>query len=280
MRTKHGSLPSEYLECFEQLNEAAIATKLNYMLVGATARDLVMEYVYGIESPRKTYDMDISIFVDSWDAFEEFKTRLSESNFETDPRIAQRMTYTPSSGIRVKLDLVPFGGVSDANGDLSWPSSGDFKMSVLGFDEAFDSKLIIQTESDIEIPAISPEGFCLLKLIAWLDRPRNIRKKDAQDIHFILSNYERLDNNQHAIYDEGFAEQYDFDPDKAIAAKLGHEVRKLCLEKTTEYLISKLFSEQQEVLLEELARDMSSMAENNFELLTALKNSFLIEQAT
>jgi predicted nucleotidyltransferase len=277
MRTKHGSLPLEYMECFEQLNKAAKATKLNYMLVGATARDLVMEYVYGIESPRKTYDIDISIFVDSWDAFEEFKARLSESNFEADPRIAQRMIYTPSSGIRVKLDLVPFGGVSDANGDLSWPPKGDFKMSVLGFDEAFNTKLIIQTENDIEIPAISPEGFCLLKLIAWLDRPSNIRKKDAQDIHFILSNYERLDNNQHAIYDEGFAERFDFDPDKATAAKLGFEIKRLCSEKTLGYLINKLFTDKEEILLEELAREMSNQNERNFDLLIALKTSFLMD---
>ena len=69
MHAKHGDLPDEYIECFEELNKAAKSTKLKYMLVGATARDLVMEYVYGIASPRRTYDIDISIYVDSWDAF-------------------------------------------------------------------------------------------------------------------------------------------------------------------------------------------------------------------
>jgi len=248
------------------------------MLVGATARDLIMEYVYGIQSPRMTYDIDISIYVDSWGAFEEFKTQLKSGGFTADSRIAQKLTFNTSTKETVKLDLVPFGGVSDSSGDISWPPDGDFKMSVLGFSEAFES-IVIASVNDSEIPVISLEALCLLKLIAWLDRPRNIRQKDAQDIHFILSNYIKVENNQHAIYDDGFAEQYDFDPDMAIAAKLGHELKSLCSEPTTEYLVLNLFSEKQEVTLEELARDMSSLADTNLEMLTAFKNSFLVEQA-
>ena len=73
MRTEHGDLREEYLECFEYLNKAAKDVDLRYMLVGATARDLVMQCVYGIESPRRTYDIDISILVDSWEIYDDFK---------------------------------------------------------------------------------------------------------------------------------------------------------------------------------------------------------------
>lgn len=277
MKAEHGSFPKPYLECIESLNKAAKETQIRYILIGATARDLIMEYVYGIQSPRMTYDIDISIYVDSWESFEEFKSQLGNKGFTAHPRIAQKLNFTASTQEKVELDLVPFGGVSDASGDISWPPNGDFKMSVLGFSEALES-ITIATIANTEIPVISLEALCLLKLIAWLDRPRNRRQKDAKDIDFILSNYIKIENNQHAIYDDGFAEEYDFDLDMAIAAKLGHEVKKLCSETTTEYLINKLFSEQQEITLEELAREMSSLADTNLKLLTAFKNNFSAEQ--
>ena len=156
MKAEYGIFPKPYLECIKALNSVAKEIKIKYMLIGATARDLVMEYVYGIQSPRMTYDIDISIYVDSWDSFEEFKTRLKSRGFTADLRIAQKLTYIASTEELVKLDLVPFGGVSDTGGNIHWPPDGDFKMSVLGFSEAFES-ITMASVADTEIPVISLE---------------------------------------------------------------------------------------------------------------------------
>ncbi len=275
MRTEHGDFREEYLDCFEYLNKAAKDVDLRYMLVGATARDLVMQCVYGIESPRRTYDIDISILVDSWEIYDDFKNHLKQNKFVAHKSVSHKLIFTASSNLQIQLDLLPFGSISDESGDISWPPKGDFKMSILGFAEAFNHALAIETNRGVSIPVVSPEGFCLLKIVAWLDRLGNVRRKDAEDIYFVLSNYEKLGDNQHAIYEEGFAEKYDFDPDLAIAAKLGEKIRELSSERTSKFITAELFTDETEILLEELASEMSKQKERNLDLLTALKTEFL-----
>jgi predicted nucleotidyltransferase len=43
--------------------------KIRYMLVGATARDLLLYHVFGHAVTRATYDLDFAILVDSWEQF-------------------------------------------------------------------------------------------------------------------------------------------------------------------------------------------------------------------
>ena len=50
--------------------------KIRYMLVGATARDLLLYHVFGHPVTRATYDLDFAILVDSW---EQFAIQLSRS---------------------------------------------------------------------------------------------------------------------------------------------------------------------------------------------------------
>ncbi len=47
-------ISDEYIECFEKLEQAASQTHTDYLLIGATARDLIMESVYGIKAKRQT----------------------------------------------------------------------------------------------------------------------------------------------------------------------------------------------------------------------------------
>ena len=46
------------------------------MLVGATARDLLLFHVYGHAVIRATYDLDFAILVDSWEQFGSVKQLL------------------------------------------------------------------------------------------------------------------------------------------------------------------------------------------------------------
>jgi predicted nucleotidyltransferase len=47
-----------------------------YMLVGATARDLILHHVFGERVTRATYDLDFAILVDSWEQFAYVKQLL------------------------------------------------------------------------------------------------------------------------------------------------------------------------------------------------------------
>jgi len=63
-------------------------------------------------------------------------------------------------------------------------------MSVVGFQDALDNAdwLTIGKEEKLELPVASPEGFALLKLVAWSERDAQTRRKDAADIAYLASN--------------------------------------------------------------------------------------------
>jgi predicted nucleotidyltransferase len=275
MRIRHGELPDSYIECFEKLNTASKDVGLEYMLIGATARDLVIEHVYGITPIRRTYDIDISLYVNSWEKFDEFKKALGEADFIPNLKTAHKMSFSPSNSEEVlQLDLVPFGPISDVQGDISWPPNFDFKMSVLGFDEAFKSKLLVDTNKETVIPVVSIEGLFLLKLIAWLDRGYNLRKKDAQDLGFVMDNYEHLDGMIDTLIDEDCAEDYDFDLTKIAAAKLGREIKSICSDQTHKYISTSLLAGDKQDTLEQLANEMSRNPEHNLTQLLIFKEIF------
>ena len=67
-----------------------------YMLVGATARDLLLYHVFGHAVTRATYDLDFAILVDSWDRFAIVKQLFLDTPGFTDKgRSGQRLYYQP-----------------------------------------------------------------------------------------------------------------------------------------------------------------------------------------
>ena len=52
------------------LQAAAEPAGVNFLLVGATARDLMLRYAHGIEPARQTVDVDFAVMVNSWPSFE------------------------------------------------------------------------------------------------------------------------------------------------------------------------------------------------------------------
>lgn len=275
-------IPESYMGCFKCIELAAKETSTAYMLVGATARDLLFESA-GIKSQRLTYDIDISLSVDSWASFEQFKSSLVRQGFKTTPNSQQRLSYVnpmvSESLDKVLLDVVPHGGVNDQNSDINWPPDGAIKMCVFGFQEAYENRLDLTPQPGLTIPVVSVPGLCLLKLVAWLDRPSNIRTKDALDIKFLLSNYELLNDIRESVFKEGFAEQQNFDLDNACAAKLGNDVRTISSDSTTEFLHSKLFDTANEPTLEQFVMEMSNRDETqvkqNYQIIAAFRDGYM-----
>jgi predicted nucleotidyltransferase len=52
--------------------------KIRYMLVGATARDLLLYHVFGHAVTRATYDLDFAILAGSWEQFAILKWRYAQ----------------------------------------------------------------------------------------------------------------------------------------------------------------------------------------------------------
>jgi predicted nucleotidyltransferase len=206
----------------------ALAQKLgySYLLVGATARDMLMSHVFGIESRRATHDVDFAIALEDWDRFHLLRNALVESgNFAPADNKAHLLYYKPGEhGQAYPLDLIPFGGVEQEAHQIAWPPDMSVVMNVTAYAEALESALEVDLGSGLVIRVVSIPALAALKLLAWNDRGLQ-DNKDAQDLFFLLQYYHDAGNIDR-LYGDALVllEACEFDLTAAGATLLGYDV--------------------------------------------------------
>jgi predicted nucleotidyltransferase len=169
------------------------------MLVGANARRLGFDIPFGFPSPRSTQDWDFAAPMQDWAAFARFYTTAvqgSASLFRPGGP-AHRIIH---QRIGIMIDLVPFGQLTEGTGQIRWPQS-DQVMSVLGFEEAFESCIRVPLPNDAEIRVVTPALLVALKLVAFSERGGK-SSRDLHDIWFIMERYAWPPTNEARAYDE------------------------------------------------------------------------------
>jgi predicted nucleotidyltransferase len=192
------------LELLRKLTDSFNKMGREFYVIGATARDIVMQQLLDTESRRRTRDLDIAIAIPDWDTFEEVKQKLIADGFEKSMDMQQRFFYGD-----YELDIVPYGVVAKEDDNIYWPPEEVVAMSVKGFDEVLSEAITVSIDDEFKVKIASLHGLFLLKFNAWLDRNAKT-SKDAEDMSFILSNYfmANLDREMHQeVYDwENFDE--------------------------------------------------------------------------
>lgn len=189
------------------INYEATSRGMLFFVVGATARDIVLNHCHAIWSGRATRDLDIGVDVVGWDEFRQLSDALIATGKFIADREPHRLIY---SGFPV--DIVPYGSVSSDNQTISWPPDHQMVMSIMGFQEAYDYSFTVRLSDDpvldVKVPTIP--GMVMMKLISWNDR-YPARPKDAEDLLFLMDNYaeagnlDRLyDNEVELLTEEGF----------------------------------------------------------------------------
>lgn len=183
------------VELLRKLTDSFSKMDKEFYVIGATARDIVMQQLLDTESKRRTRDLDIAIAIPDWDAFEQVKQSLIVDGFEKSRDIQQRFYYG-----EYELDIVPYGVVAKDDDNIYWPPDEVVAMSVKGFDEVLSEAITVSIDDDFKIKIASLHGLFLLKFNAWLDR-NSKTSKDAEDMSFIFSNY-FLANLEREIHQE------------------------------------------------------------------------------
>ena len=214
-------------ECLQHLSQCATKLGLEFIVVGASARDLIFRNVFGIDAPRATLDVDLGIKVESWDRLREFTNALIGSKrFTQDNHTRHRLVYYQSG---LPVDLIPFGGLESPKGAIAWPPDGSPAMSTFGFAEALESsvKFKVGGAADVVVNLATPPAMACMKFIAWGERPEE-RATDAADILFMAKYYGDA-GNESALYDmaanEGTDESFDYEI--ASAKLLGRHMKKI-----------------------------------------------------
>jgi predicted nucleotidyltransferase len=91
--------------------------RIDILLVGAAARDLLLFYAHGIKAARGTEDIDLAFALASWSHFEKLRTSLLSSDvFRSHPSGLHKLLYRSD----VAVDLIPYGELENGDGTISW----------------------------------------------------------------------------------------------------------------------------------------------------------------
>lgn len=170
------------VEVVHEIEKVSKTLGLELLLVGAQAKVILLENIHGLNPGRATGDIDFAFVVESWDQYNQIKQKLiATGKFRELPKEKQRLLYK-SSLIEHDfiVDIIPFGAVQDDKDRIAWPPEMDVVMSVCGYQEAFESALLVELNADLAIKVVSLAGLAILKIFAWSERGTATENKDAE----------------------------------------------------------------------------------------------------
>jgi len=77
-----GKIDPKTVEVLRTVNVVLAELEIPYVIIGATARDLVLHFGHGAKIQQATTDVDFAIQVPDWEMFNQLKDRLCEEGFE------------------------------------------------------------------------------------------------------------------------------------------------------------------------------------------------------
>ncbi len=194
---------------YSNISAAANTVGADWLIVGATARDMVYHAAFGLPIKRATVDIDFAIHVDSWDTFKTITKSLVEDHGYSRTKSGHRLELPDS---RLWIDIIPFGEIANKDGKYRWPDEPDNELSILGFQEALDTAIACQVSEDpvliLKVP--HPAVLIMLKIISWRDR-KHYKRTDAPDAAYAMHHYVELDGNDMRVYDDPTLYEGDLD---------------------------------------------------------------------
>lgn len=143
----------------------------DWFLIGAFARDLVVNCAAGLPRGSETFDVDIAIAVANDD---QYRARVAALGKEGGSRIRYR-----TDGFAV--DVIAYGGIAPGN---QFDDEGT-TLDVTGMAEARACAVEVILDDDLRIWCASLHAQVLLKTVAWQAR-KGATTKDARDLGSLI----------------------------------------------------------------------------------------------
>ncbi|MFA6924257.1 MAG: type IV toxin-antitoxin system AbiEi family antitoxin [Bacteroidales bacterium] len=126
----------------------------------------------------------------------------------------------------VYADLINTGDKRciETAGYINFSDKFDAKISIHGFQEAYENSVMTNISGE-ELKVASLSGLCILKLIAWADKPFE-RETDIQDISNIIQHFFDIESEEIYRQHLDLFEGDDFDKMIAGARVLGRQINK------------------------------------------------------
>lgn len=221
------SIDALSLSAIEMINDVASDLEISLFIIGATARDVILKYGFGLEPSRATKDIDFAVQVETWEQFDKLKQDLIATKYFSPAKNSHRLYFQKD----LPIDILPFGSIVKDN-RLSWPPDFESEMNIDGFEECYQYSIQVQLQEDpsVIIRVASLEGLSLLKIISWDENP-HIRNKDALDLFTIMVNYTEAGNDSRLFEeaDDMFTEDEISDYDMISSRFLGRNIAEILI---------------------------------------------------
>jgi predicted nucleotidyltransferase len=184
-----------------------------FVLIGAQALGCFLHLGW-----RETQDIDVTVMT----SVSEYPAGLDAlPGWSRDPAISHR--WHSRSGVGV--DVVPTGIDGHSTDALVWPGE-DRTLSRVGLRLAHDHAVEVMMSADLAVMVASLPSLCVLKMIAYLDRPHE-RQRDLIDLAQVLRIYPQEVARR---FEDERVFQHDLDYDQAGPFLLGWEIGALGLD--------------------------------------------------
>lgn len=211
---------------------------IDYFLIGAAARDLMLQHAHNIAPSRRTEDVDFAVSVSDWPIFETLRTALLGSGyFSAKSKTAIHKLRHEATGL--PLDIVPFGGIENPDRTISWPPDHHTVFDCFGAREAFEVSIPVQLPKNVTLRVASISALALLKITAWEDRKHSHPGRDAGDLLLYARHYMDCDNLDRAAQDHSdLFNKDDYDYVATGARLLGRDIANLVDKRSIEPILS------------------------------------------
>jgi len=217
------------------LQDVAVPRELPFFIMGAAARDLMLHHAHGLAPLTGTEDIDFGVMVRDWPDFDALRAGLLERGaFSAGAGdAAHRLRH--ASGI--PLDLVPFGGVENANRELAWPPEKNVLFNCFGMQEALQACTDVHLPDGVLAKVANIPALTVLKIAAWRDRRSTHPRRDAPDLLRFMHRYMDCDNFDRVASAHGDLFGQDFDYVEAGVRLLARDVAQLLVPPGIETLL-------------------------------------------
>ena len=223
------------IDCLTDLSYEANELNIDFLVVGALVRILILEKYYNLPIGVATLDLDIGITVIDWEHYKKLKDSLILTrSFTPDKKTYHRLWYNN----KYPVDLIPFGAVETSDGLIRWPHDKSIEMNVTGFQDAINDTILVHLSEGLDVHFVSLPGMAVLKIIAWRDRHNEFPTKDAVDIATLLKYYSDAGNDER-LFDEhsDLVEIENFEFELSGARMLGRDMAKIMSPQTKEMVL-------------------------------------------
>lgn len=201
---KH-ALPANQHAMLCRVARVAATLGIEWFVAGATARDILLHYQFGFPIRRASFDVDIAMMLSDWETFGRVSEALvATGNFHAAPKRPERFRFFADGLDPLPIDLLPFGGIANAEHCIAWPPDWAIMMRVTGYAEAYRSSLSLALETDTSMRVASIPGLAAMKLTAWRERGHE-NGKDAVDLRQLLETYADAGNLDRLYGEEAMA---------------------------------------------------------------------------